>query len=461
MVRYLTLACLLAFAGLVQGQDDLLPRGTYFPTYFSELLDVEMYNSSTAYVMGVGGFIFLDVSNPNFPTFLGRYNPGSIYIRFYNGKAAGNLAIGAARLDGLYLIDATYFSAPQLYSIYATENFAYESVDFQGNYAYAAAHQNGLEIIDIQEPLTPQRVALFSNLENAWDVFLDGNYLYVADGPGGLKIYQLNWPNLPQLVGQVATTSASREVIVVEGRAYVALGAAGFDIVDVSDPTAPQVIGNFQSGFGIVNHLEYSNGRVFTANWELVEVVDVTDPLNPVLLATEDTPVRAMGIGLWENRVYVADWSGFRVYDFSLQSDADIHVKPSQFDFGFKGIYMPVSKEFTVFNLGEKTLTVNQILTGDPALTVSAANFSVPPGGNFSLNVTYNPPTQTPLFGNLTLSSNDPDESPKTINVFGGIPRLTVGDTAVNFTLLDLKGQAHTLTDYLGKTVLLAFFASW
>jgi peroxiredoxin len=37
----------------------------------------------------------------------------------------------------------------------------------------------------------------------------------------------------------------------------------------------------------------------------------------------------------------------------------------------------------------------------------------------------------------------------------------TVGSEAVDFTLQDLSGVEHTLSDYRGDVVLLAFFAAW
>ena len=35
---------------------------------------------------------------------------------------------------------------------------------------------------------------------------------------------------------------------------------------------------------------------VFTANWEMITAVDISDPSTPLLIASEKTPVRAMGI---------------------------------------------------------------------------------------------------------------------------------------------------------------------
>jgi cytochrome c biogenesis protein CcmG/thiol:disulfide interchange protein DsbE len=38
---------------------------------------------------------------------------------------------------------------------------------------------------------------------------------------------------------------------------------------------------------------------------------------------------------------------------------------------------------------------------------------------------------------------------------------LTVGDTAYDFTLQDLNGNTHTLSDYRGQPVIINFWATW
>jgi peroxiredoxin len=61
----------------------------------------------------------------------------------------------------------------------------------------------------------------------------------------------------------------------------------------------------------------------------------------------------------------------------------------------------------------------------------------------------------------LSFLTNDPDELTKEIPVFAGEQRLNPGDPAPDFNLIDLDGNFHSLDQYLGKMVLLAFFVSW
>lgn len=459
MKYFATLTLLLI--SLSFAQDEFAPQGSYFPNFFSELIDAEVYNYDIVYIVGVGGFIFMDMSTLANPTFISRYNPGSIYIRFYNGKAAGDLAVGAARLDGLYFIDIHNLAQPALHSIYQYSGYSYESVEFYQDYAYAAAHEAGLEIISISDPGTPTHLNTITGLSNVWDVFIHEDYLYVTAGTNGLQIYSLAQPDNPALISTIALSGFPREVKVVDDKAFVALGASGFDIVEVADPANPYFVSHFDTRFGIVNHLEFANNTVFTAAWELVSAVDISDPLQPRLIATEDTPIRAMGIAADSNRIFVADWGAVRTYLFENNLQPDIHVKPVSYDFGFVAINFPISKDFDVYNLGESDLDIFNIFSTHTAFTVNPVSLLVPPGGKKTVTVTFTPPVQMPYFEQIKFASNDVDESEKRINVYGGVVRPTPGSPAPPFTLSSITGTTVSLSDFLGKVVILAFFASW
>ncbi len=464
MIRKGILFILILFGPLL-AQDELARLGDIGFSFFAEILDAEIYSSppepDVVFIVGVGGFLFMDVSDMSNPQLIGRYDPGDIFKRYYNGCASGNLAIGAARKDGLDFINITNLSAPFLLTNYQYQNYFYEAVEFQQNIAYAAAHGNGVEVIDISNPQAPVHIRTVSGLVNAWDVFIDNGYLYVADGLGGLKIFSLATADDPQLIGSIATTGNNKEVIVHNGYAFVAAGAAGFDIIDVSDPATPQFLSNHNTHFGIVQHLAYDNGTIFSATWEMVEAVDVSDPLHPVLKATEDTEIRAMGVAAGGGKVFVTDWARFKTYLYNDYNEPDIHIKPTVYDFGYRGDQVPIDHEFTVYNLGENDLVVSDIQSNRPELTVTPTNFTVAPGSSQQITATFTPNTQSTVFARLTFFTNDTDESEKFLFVFGGSPRVSPGDSAPDFTLNDLEGNPHSLGDYSGKVLMLVFFASW
>lgn len=445
-------------------QDEFLETGVEEFTFFVEILDAEIYpdNPNLIYLLGVGGLLFIDVSEADNPRLIGRHTPPSIYERYYNGQATGALAVTAAREDGLDFIDISDVTNPDLLTRYRHEEFAYESVVFRDSIAWAAAHSNGLEILNIIDPANPAQLAVVnSNLENTWDVFLDGDKLYVADGPSGLKIFDLSNPANPQFISSIPLSGYCKEVIIHNDLAYIAVGAAGFDIVDVSNPAQPQFLSNYRGGFGLTNHLAYDNGIIYAASWELVEAVDVSDPLNPARIATEETPYRAMGIAARDGRVFVTDWWIFRAYNFQDFDVADIHIKPEDHDFGFQGVGVPITEEYKIFNLGESNLEISNISSPIPHYTISPTTLTVPPGDTGRVDITFTPSGIGTRFAVLNVYSNDPDEAEKSMSVFGGESRLSPGDSAVGFTLNDIDGNTHMLEQYRGKVVLLIFFATW
>ncbi len=453
----------LIFMTMLGAQDEFTAQGDYIPYYFAELLDVEVYSPTMIYTFGVGGLALLDISDISDPSQVGRFDPGDIYTkRFYNAKVDGNLAIATARLAGLYFLDIEYLGNIQLLNIHNPNEFSYEGIDFSGQYAYAAVHENGVEVIGISNPQSPQTKKILSGLTNAWDVFIKGNYLYVADGSAGLRIFELTQPAAPQFVSKIQTSGSAKEVIVHNNKAYVSLGALGFDIIDVSQPQSPALISNFNAGFGIVNHLAYDNNRIFAATWELVLAVNVSDPYNPELEATEDTRTRAMGLAAFDDQVFVSDWDAVRTYTYQALEQPDIHVKPTVYDFGNPGENKTVSNKFEIFNLGESDLNISAITTGRDDFTVSPEELSVPPSGIREITVTYKATSsQNYISTSMNLKSDDPDEPEKRVSLFAGQSRLSVGEEAPDFSLQDTNYESYRLSDYRGKVVLLAFFASW
>ena len=77
---------------------------------------------------------------------------------------------------------------------------AYADVFIQGNYAYCAAVEAGLDIIEISSTSDPSKVGNYDTPGSAWDVFVSGSFAYVAD-EGSLQIINISNPASPTLAG--------------------------------------------------------------------------------------------------------------------------------------------------------------------------------------------------------------------------------------------------------------------
>ena len=208
-------------------QDDLLEDvSQYSPPWFAELQDVEI-DGDLAYVFGVGGLAIFDISNPAVPIELGRYEPqGHPYNRYYRGAVNGGLACGGAREDLLAIIDVSNPSFPQVLALHGIPGQSFEGAAMQGDYIYACRHDQGLEVVDITNPLAPVTAAELAGLTNSWDVELSGQYAFVADGAGGLAVVNIANPVVPVLVTSVATSGSAVDVEVSGSTAVVCTGSA-------------------------------------------------------------------------------------------------------------------------------------------------------------------------------------------------------------------------------------------
>ena len=105
------------------------------------------------------------------------------------------------------------------------------------NYAYLAAGNAGLRVIDISNPATPQEVGFFSTPWDAQarDVAVSGTYAYLADW--GLRVIDISNPAKPQEVSYYSTTGWAESVAISDGLIYVADGPGGlFILQSLQDP---------------------------------------------------------------------------------------------------------------------------------------------------------------------------------------------------------------------------------
>ena len=445
-------------------QDDLLEDvSQYSPPWFAELQDVEI-DGDLAYVFGVGGLAIFDISNPAVPIELGRYEPqGHPYNRYYRGAVNGGLACGGAREDLLAIIDVSNPSFPQFLALHGIPGQSFEGAAMQGDYIYACRHDQGLEVVDISNPLAPVTAAELAGLTNSWDVVLSGQYAFVADGAGGLAVVNISNPVLPVLVTSVATSGSAVDVEVSGSTAVVCTGSAGIDIFDISDPTAPVLVGSANTS-GLAITAAIAGNLVYVADWDDVEIFDISTPSSPIPVGGEDTPVRAMGLDARSDLVVVADWSRLRIYNTGPTTRGDIHVTTESINFGIVPVGATVDTTFTIGNTGNGPINVSVVEDfGDNFTILDPGPFTIPAGGTRDVAVRFF--QAEPGFDGtfIKITSDDTDEGSLSFPVQADDNPLllAVGRIAPDFTHLDRGGVSHSLSDYRGRIVVMAFFANW
>lgn len=252
------------------------------------------------------GLAVLDVSTPTTPSQVGLWlNPR----RTLTGVAiSGGVAYVTNPWRGLYTVDTTTPNSPVLLGEFTGRRGYHVAVS--GNYAYLAAIEDGLAVLDVSDPAHPNEVGICDTPGSARWVDLALPYAYIADMDGGLRILDVSSPSSPVEVGQLATPEAALGIKVLGGRAYVGASGSGLRIVDVSNPAAPLELGFYDTP-GSASRVDVSGSVALVADGAAgVQVVDVSDPANPALMGTVDTPGVAREVRLVGETLYIADYFG-------------------------------------------------------------------------------------------------------------------------------------------------------
>jgi hypothetical protein len=280
----LALVTLLTWSGVMPVQaDDMMQRvADVSPFPITEYQDIELFGDR-AYIFGVGGVAIIDLDGY---AVVGYYNQVDPPVRFFRGVVSSSHVYAGAREDGLYVIDITSETSPQQATVYNVQGPAYEGMAVRDGFLFAARHGEGLEILDVSDPADPLPVAALTRLTNSWDVAFRDDYLLVADGAGGLAVVDITDPSLAHHLNSVPTTGSAVDVEIEDNLGLVALGSAGVDVFDVTNPLQIQWLGNYNSS-GLAMGVAAVGDTLFIADWDDIEVVELTFPQSPSLLGWE------------------------------------------------------------------------------------------------------------------------------------------------------------------------------
>lgn len=236
-------------------------------------------------------------------------------------------------------------------------------VSIQGDYAFLADAFIGLRVVDISDPASPRLAGTlpFSGWTNG--VTVDGERAIVANGSNGVWFVDITDPNEMTIISHCATGDFALESVIYGNYAYVADRFRGMKIIDFSDIQSPKVIGEYDSphvsnvalqddllavnGWGRIylfsiqenpsaptmvgNYLPRAEARnsmfcghmlVLSHIDDGIEVVDVSNPAQPELLAFKSTPGYPEGLAFLENNsVIIADKYSLLQYNLPILTD--------------------------------------------------------------------------------------------------------------------------------------------
>ncbi len=171
--------------------------------------------------------------------------------------------------------------------------------------------------------------------------------------------------------------------------------------------------------------------------------------------------MRGMGIAARDSLLYVANWLNLDVLRFGNTQEADIFLPSTFIDFGNKSAGSSSDAIIRVLNTGPSELLVDRVTSTENIFTLDPAFLNIEPGGVAEVKLTFTPIDTQKVQAVISFWSNDPDEPRRTFVARGNTNSLGIGDSAPDFTLNDIDGVPHTLSDYAGKVIVLSFFTSW
>ncbi|MBI4722272.1 MAG: hypothetical protein HY769_04630 [Candidatus Stahlbacteria bacterium] len=218
--------------------------------------------------------------------------------------------------SGLAVIDISNPANPVQAGRYIAPSSA-QGLDISGDHVFIA-FMNRLTIVNVSNPSTPYEVASYeppASGAQIYDVVIEGNYAYVAgvdsySEKGGFWVIDISNPWSPLEIGHCATDESPRPLIsLIESGNYV-YSICGFAqtgkmvIIDISVPSSPSVTKELVLPCYV--NLIKSNHFLFFPNKDLY-VYDVSDPLNPVEIASCNLPnTSAKGVAVSGEYAYIS-----------------------------------------------------------------------------------------------------------------------------------------------------------
>jgi len=175
-----------------------------------------------------------------------------------------------------------------------------------------------LEQAGAQAPLHPELEFVHQIGGSTDDVAVRDQLAYIGLGPR-LVILDVSDPANPQQLGESEVLPYTVQRVAVAGDLAFAATPRGLCVIHIADPAHPLYIGTFWEILGEDCALAAAGDHVYLANgYSNLQVLDVSDPVCPVEIATFDTPERVCSLSLQGSYVYVIDsYHGLYVLDAS------------------------------------------------------------------------------------------------------------------------------------------------
>ena len=259
-----------------------------------------------------------------------------------------------------------------------------ETVVVNGLHAYLSNTEypyHRLKAVNISDPCNPVIAADISLEYDVCDLAVYHDYLYICGDNPVLPIYDLSFPVNPLFAAGIPMSGSPNSIIFNGDYAYVA-NDSGLTAVNIADPPNAQILNSLVTNVAV--DLVQDGNYIYSVLPDpvecLVNVIDVSDPVNPLLVHNCSVSTYCLCIDINGDHAYIGgeDMTGSMLEGICI---VDISNPLEAEEAGFYGIsggvedifaeapclYIPVGEE------GVKQLNMN-----DPLVLVESGNISNP-----------------------------------------------------------------------------------
>jgi hypothetical protein len=258
---------------------------------------------------GPNQFCIADVSDPYHPAELGSIDSIASYdlckLSYF------------VYLAGYYIVDVSTPSFPSEVGSLSTGGIGvWTRSPF--SFSFLAASYEGLRVADITNPEHPALDTAVAAAYESWDISLDNGLACVAQYYAGMKVLNTTTPANPFQCGGYDTTGQGPWAQAVAARdsfAYLMTFsrlATDFRVISISDPTNPILVataGVWNSG----QAAQIRDSLVYVAENNHFEVFSIASPRNPRLVGSCQLPSSSYGLCLRDSLAFVGNATSLQV----------------------------------------------------------------------------------------------------------------------------------------------------
>lgn len=281
-----------------------------------------------AYAVGSGGmqdssdFFVINVKMPASPFVVAGYDT------FWGEKVqiVDTLAFVA---DGLSLDVYSIANPLNVFRVaqYFNVGSSRKDVCIRDTFCYVVSQDSGLVILNIRDPLNPQKLGRYKPNGGPIRVSVQGDYAYLCEDLNLYSDYPMRnlshfWviditdPTNPTQVGWYETQGSGGEVFAKDSLVFFADGGKGLRMMDVRDPSQPREIAHYSTGDVCWELVKQGNYLYVAHGGDGLRILDVTNPFQPLELGHLEMPWRAFDIAVKDSLLYSAEGdSGLVVVD--------------------------------------------------------------------------------------------------------------------------------------------------